>query len=731
MLTRKRLVAYIALLAAFGLFAWWAWSNLSSAFVDLSERQARSTTAAIVSNAPADPADMAAWPKQHSDADTQLALYDGFPGYGDAPLYTGTDAIAAYLTDPANKATVNRGVESAMYEEVFQAPGRVTLDGRAHIVFFHPVYDEETREVRGVGVAAADFSRGAEYLHLMGLVFIAAVVVFAFVAGVLKFVRDAITGFAVVGMFVIVGVFVAYPLFEAARLTFMYNGAFSFDTWRGVLSSTQYIAALKRSLYLGVLTASISTVIGYLFAFALSRTNVPWKRFFAAMATLPVISPPFTLTLSIILLFGRNGLVSKQLFGLDFDVYGLTGLVLAQVIGMFPIAFMTLSGVLAAIDSTMEEAALNLSASRFTTFKTITLPLSLPGVLSAWLLVFVNSLADFANPLILGGNYYVLSVEAYNEAMGMNRMDWGAALSFLLLMPTITAFFVQRYWISRRSFVTVTGKPSGRLIELVGTKGKATLVTVMAAISIFIVLLYATVVAGCFVKNWGIDYSFSTENIVEAVQRGWDSITATVTLAAAATPVAGLLAMIAALLLARKRFPLKRLLEILIMTPFALPGTLLGISFVMAFNKPPLLLVGTGLIIVINFVVREFPVGMEGGIASLKQIDPSIEEAAMNLGADTSLVFKDMVLPLIRPAFISALSYTFVRSMTAVSAVIFLISARWQLLTMQIYNFSENTRFGLASVLSTILIIIVFFVFWLMRRLLRSSEHLDKTITSN
>jgi iron(III) transport system permease protein len=729
MFTQKRVLSYLALTIAFGLVAYWAWNNLGSAFVGLSERQAEAATAAIVSSAPADPALMRDLPARHSDTDTQLALYAGFPGMGDAPLHAGTPELGAFLADPANRALVEKGAESAMYEEPFQFPGQMRVGGRDALVFFHPVKGEDGM-VAGVAVAASDFSRQVEFLQLLRIVFLAAVALFLFVAGVLKFARDPITGFAVVGLFAIVGVFIAYPIFEAARLTFMRDGEFSLATWRGVFNSAQYIAALKRSLTLGAITASVSTVLGYVFAFAIARTSVRWKGFFSAMATLPVISPPFTLTLSIILLFGRNGLISKQILGLDMNVYGLWGLVLAQVIGMFPIAYMTLAGVLAAIDSTMEEAALNLSAGRFTTFRTVTLPLSLPGVLSAWLLVFVNSLADFANPLILGGNYYVLSVEAYNEAMGMNRMDWGAALSFLLLMPTITAFLVQRYWISRRSFVTVTGKPSGRLIELVGPGGKSALTLCMGAVSLFIVALYATVVAGCFVKNWGIDNSFSTENIVEAVERGWDSITATVTLSAAATPVAGFLAMAAALLIARKTFPMKRLLEILIMTPFALPGTLLGISYVMAFNKPPLLLVGTGLIIVVNFVIREFPVGMEGGIASLKQIDPAIEEAAMNLGADTSVVFKDMVLPLIRPAFISALSYTFVRSMTAVSAVIFLITAEWQLLTMQIYNFSENTRFGLASVLSTVLIFIVFFVFWLMRRLLRSSGHMDKTISA-
>ena len=200
-------------------------------------------------------------------------------------------------------------------------------------------------------------------------------------------------------------------------------------------------------------------------------------------------------------------------------------------------------------------------------------------------------------------------------------------------------------------------------------------------------------------------------------------------LSAIATPIAGILSMVAAVLVVRKKFPGKRFLEALIMTPFAIPGTLLGISYILAFNKQPILLVGTAAILVINYVVRELPVGLENGVATLNQIDPSIEEAASDLGADQATVFRTVVMPLIRPAFISSMSYTFVRSMTAVSAIIFLISARWYHITIQIYNFSENIRFGLASVLSTALIIIVLAVFGLMRVFLKQSENLEKTIT--
>jgi len=332
--------------------------------------------------------------------------------------------------------------------------------------------------------------------------------------------------------------------------------------------------------------------------------------------------------------------------------------------------------------------------------------------------------------LILSGNYRVLSVEAYIEVTGMNRLGNGAALSLLLLLPTLTAFFVQRYWVSRKSYVTVTGKPSGRMRELTTKPVKVTLVSIMSFIAAFLIGLYGTIVAGCFVKNWGIDYTFTLNNFKEALERGKDALIDTVTLSAVATPIAGILAMIVAVIVVRKTFIGKKALEVLIMTPFALPGTLVGISYILAFNKPPIILVGTAAIIIINYVIRELPVGVEGGIATLKQIDPSIEEAAQNLGADTPTIFRTIVLPLIRPAFISSLSYTFVRSMTAVSAIIFLISARWYHLTVLIYNFSENLRFGLASVLATTLIVIVFVAFGLMRLLVRKNDNLEKNISA-
>jgi iron(III) transport system permease protein len=595
-------------------------------------------------------------------------------------------------------------------------------------VYLLPIPDDTGYDISGALLLAVPAGSAAQFEILLGSLCIIAWIIFVTLFGVAVLSRDPITGYAVIFLFGIAVAFIAYPLFESFRLTFVEGGVFSLNIWKQTFS-IQYLRPFWGSIQLGILTATISTLIGFAFAFLTERTGVRGKKAIGILATMPVISPPFSLTLSIILLFGNNGLITNQLLKIhNFSVYGLGGLVLVQTIGMFPIAYMTLSSVLKSIDSTVEDAALDLRASRLRTFLTITLPLSLPGLLSSWLLVFTNSLADFANPLLLAGSYRVLSVEAYIEVTGRNNLGIGAALSLLLLMPTLTAFFAQRYWVNKKSVVTVTGKPSTRLAELATKPIRIGLQVFVWVCLGFILALYGTILAGCFVKNWGIDYTFTLDNIGEALIQGRQAIGNTVTLAAIATPIGGIVAMISAVIVVRRTFIGKRILEVLLMTPFAVPGTLLGISYVLAFNKPPLLLIGTAAIIVINYIIRELPVGLETGAANLRQIDPAIEEAAQDLGADMSKVFTSIVLPLIRPSFLTSMSYTFVRSMTAVSAVIFLISARWSHLTVQIYNFSSNIRFGLASVLATVLIIIVMAAFGLMQLLVRDRGLTDKSI---
>ncbi len=732
----KRFINFLLTMLFVVLVGFWIYSSVRDEFLKQSRSSQRRTVETVAAGYPSGDDEVTEWLKRLAEDSNEytVAYVPEIPMPGEklesAPK---GDADLAKLTeDSALDPEFAKGFDNAAYEEIYRSSRNWQVGAREEqALFFAPAVDLKTHDIEGALVFAFSTESERGFTRMLNTLFFGAFVLFMVVIWQLMMSRDPIVGFALAGLFLMTLTFVAYPLFEALRLSFLENGKFSLGVWKSILNSEGYMSALWGSLKLGCWTATFSTLVGFLFAFVVARTNAPCKKLISTMGVLPVISPPFSLTLSIILLFGNNGLFTRWLrvIGLNFTIYGLPGLVLVQTMGMFPIAFLTLSGVLQAIDSTFEEASLNLSASRFQTFSKITLPLAVPGLLSAWLLVFTTSLADFANPLLLAGDLRVLSLESYIEVTGMNRLGHGAALSILLLLPTLTAFLAQRFWVAKKSYVTVTGKPSGRITELTTPGVRRLLTGIIFAIVIFLLMLYGTIIAGCFVKNWGIDYTFSLENITEALTRSTDALLDTVTLAAIATPIAGIVAMIAALLIVRRKFHGKRLLEMLLMTPFALPGTLLGISYILAFNHAPIILVGTAAIIVINYVIRELPVGIEGGIASLRQIDPSIEEAATDLGADQATVFKSIVLPLVRPAFLSSLSYTFVRSMTAVSAVIFLISAKWYHITVLIYNFSENLRFGLASVLSTVLIIIVFGAFGLMRLLVRENANLMKNVT--
>lgn len=732
MFTRDRVIKFFTVLILFAAVDGWIFTTLRNAVRSWAQSGRETSIDLLARSAPEDPALLPDWLATVPDALPDGAAVYLTPAADNPDLYEplATDDTVMALwrsVEPSDDAA--KGLEAAYYFESYVSPGWADYGGTPVRLYYRPVLDDTESELLGIAVFYVPEAGSGDLERLLLSFAVGAFVLFAALTGVARFARDPITGYSVLVLSGIALVFIVFPMAEALRLSFIVDGKASIAIWADALSGS-HLQALWGSIRLGVLTATTSTLVGFLFAFVIYRTSSRGKKFLSAIAQLPVISPPFSLTLSIILLAGNNGLVTRQLLGLqNFSIYGLGGLVLVQTIGMFPIAYMTLASVLQSLDATLEEAALDLNASRGTVFRTVTLPLAVPGILSAWLLVFTNSLADFANPLLLAGDYRVLSVEAYIQVTGRNDLGGGAAMSLLLLLPTLTAFFIQRNWVSKRSFVTVTGKPNLKLVEVAPPAVRVALTSAVWVLVGFVLSLYGTIVAGCFVKNWGIDYTFTLSNIGEALSRGRDAIQDTFTLAIMATPVAGLMAMIAAMIFVRKTFVGKRVLEAVMMTPFAVPGTLLGIAYILAFNKAPLILVGTGIIIVINYIIRELPVGIESGVASLRQIDPSIEEAARDLGADESVVFRTIVLPLVRPAFISSMSYTFVRSMTAVSAVIFLISAKWYHMTVLIYNFSENLRFGLASVLATTLIIIVMGVFGLMRLLVRDTGAFDKAMT--
>lgn len=521
--------------------------------------------------------------------------------------------------------------------------------------------------------------------------------------------RDPILLALVAVIFVAILIFVVYPLAMVFIASVQDRGDWTLANYALMGERRLYRNALWNSLSVGALVGLVGVVIGYIAAFVLTRLNVPGKRVLHYLMIVPIISPPFVSAISILFLFGFNGLVTRQLLGLqDFSIYGFHGVVVSQVFTFAPIAYLSLRGVLASISPTLEDAALNIGATRWQVFWKVTFPLSLPGVASAFLIVFIESMADFGNPLVLAGAAFpMLAPQAYLEITGSFNLARGAMLSVILLLPSITAFAIQRYWIAKRQYVTVTGKPSASTSKIVREPVKWLLYALVLLFAAIVVLFYGVIFVGAFTQVWGFNYALTLDHFAYVFDVGFKTVTDTLLIAVITTPISGLLGMLIAFLVVRRVFPGKGALEFGSILSYAVPGTIVGIGYVLAFNGPPIILTGTLTILVLCFVFRYVPVGIQSGIALLRQIDPSIEEAAQNLGASALTTFRKVTLPLIAPAFFSALVYAFVRAMTAISAAIFLVSANWNLMTVQILNQVGSGRLGVAAAYSIVVIGIV------------------------
>jgi len=494
----------------------------------------------------------------------------------------------------------------------------------------------------------------------------------------------------------------------------------TFDAFPRIFADYTFNRAFYNTLLLGMITGLGSVIIGLLFAYVDCYVNVRQravKKMFDVVSMLPVVSPPFVLSLSMILLFGRGGLITRELLGIyDSNVYGLGGIAIVQILTFFPVCYMMLKGLLKNIDPSMEEAARNMGASRMKVFTTVTLPLMLPGLGNAFLVTFIESVADFANPMMIGGSYDTLATTIYLRITGGSYDITGAAaMAVVLLAITLVLFLIQKYYLEAKTAATLTGKAS-RARALIDDKSvRVPLTTICSLLSAFVILMYIAIPFGALFKLWGRDYSLSLKWFQQLFRDdGFKAFTDSFVLSLIASPITALLSMIISYLVVKKKFRSKAFIEFVSMLAMAVPGTVLGVGFIRGFAngifRTGLMqgIYGTGIILVIVFVVRSLPVGTRSGISALRQIDKSIEESAYDLGAGSAKVFMTVTLPLIKDSFLSGLVTTFVRSITAISAIILLVTPRYLLITCRINEFAEKGAYGVACAYATILIAIVY-----------------------
>jgi iron(III) transport system permease protein len=534
-----------------------------------------------------------------------------------------------------------------------------------------------------------------------------------------KFFSDPVLVITVVLLILFLVLFVLYPLVILLVDSLVQDGKFTLSIFDRVLNLSRFKGAFWNTIRAGVLTSTFSTIIGLVFAYVdvyVKLRSRILEKLFNIVALLPVVSPPFVLSLSMICLFGKAGLVTRSLLGIyDSNIYGLWGLVTVQTMTFFPVCYMMLRGLLRNIDPSLEEAARDMGASRLRVFATVTFPLILPGLGNAFLITFIESAADFANAMLIGGNYDTLATTIYLQITGAYDKSGAAAMAVVLLSLTIILFIIQKYYIESKTAATLTGKASRARVPI--TEGKITipLTIICSLISIFVITMYIMVLFGALFKLWGRDYSLVLDHFKFIFSYGGlRAFKDSALLSGIASPITAILSMIIAYLVVKKRFRAKGMIELLSMLALAVPGTVLGVGFIRGFSNGLFHsgfmqgIYGSSIILIIVFIVRSLPTGTRSGISALRQIDKSIEESAIDLGASSPRVFFTVTLPLIKDSFLSGLVTAFVRSITAISAVILLVTPRWNMVTVQINSLAEKGTYGPACAYATILIVIVY-----------------------
>ncbi len=535
-----------------------------------------------------------------------------------------------------------------------------------------------------------------------------------------KLMADPIMVTTIVVLIAFLTLFILYPLAILLVDSFVGDGTFGFGTFQRIFAMPRFTTAITNTLKVGFLVGILSALIGLLFAYV--EVYVRMGRFvgglFKVVSTLPVVSPPFVLSLSMIMLFGKAGIITRFLLGIyDNSVYGFWGIVVVQTLTFFPVCYMMLKGLLKNIDPSLEEAARDMGASRWKVFTSVTLPLMLPGLGNAFLVTFIESIADFANPMIIGGSYDTLATTIYLQITGSYDKPGAAAMAVVLLCITLLMFAVQKYYLEAKTAATLTGKAS-RARMLIEDKSVKVPLTILCALAAgFVILMYLCVPIGACFPTWGFKFFPLTGKwfgLVFTRYHGLQAFRDSFVLSFISAPITALLSMIISYLVVKRKFKAKGFIEAVSMLAMAVPGTVLGVGYIRGFASGVFNtgflqgLYGTGLILIIVFVVRSLPTGTRSGISALRQIDKSIEESAYDMGADSLKVFMTVTLPLIKDSFLSGLVTAFVRSITAISAIILLVTPQFLLITVQINEFAEKGSYSLACAFATILIVITY-----------------------
>jgi iron(III) transport system permease protein len=525
------------------------------------------------------------------------------------------------------------------------------------------------------------------------------------------------------------GLFLLYPLLQVFAASFLDRTGthLTLANYVRVLSSSFYLGSVANTFVIGIAATVVTIALGVPLAFCLARLPIPAKSALLALAALPLVLPSFVAAYALVLLLGRAGIVTQWLRGIGIpftSIYGLTGVTVVFALTLFPFVVFPTLAAFKAVDISVEEAGQNLGASRWRTFWTVTMPIVMPAILAGGLLVFIEAIESFGVPFVLAEDKPVLAVEAYKLFVGETGGNPASAgvLGVLLIVCTAAALLVQRYYLGRRRFSTAARRAPPELIVAPWLRrlaaGYCWGVVLVALVPFFAVIVIS------FLEFRGpvLHPNFSLNNFRELLNQSSRPLINTLTLSTAAALLAALIGVPIGFAVTRFRSRISGLLDVIAMTPFAVAGTVLAIGLVISFNSGWLVLTGGWLILVLAWAVRKIPFNVRAAGAILHQIDPSLEEASVNLGVSPLMTFLRLTVPLMIGGVIGGMVLTWVTVASELSSTVVLYSGPWATMTVVMFQALESTGAGIASAAATVLIVFTVLPVALVYRLLRRHE---------
>ncbi len=504
-------------------------------------------------------------------------------------------------------------------------------------------------------------------------------------------------------------IFLVYPLFAIVFRSFIGGeGGFTMKFYKTFFTKAYYYRTLFNSIKVCVITTILAVLVGVPLAYITSRFNVFGKKIINILIIMSLMSPPFIGAYSWIMLLGRNGLITNlfEKIGITLPpIYGFGGIIMVFTLKLFPYVYLYVSGAMSSIDRSLEEAAENLGSSKLRRIFTVTMPVIMPTLAAGAIMVFMTSLADFGTPMLIGEGYKVLPVLVYEEYMSEmgGNANMAGALSVIIVFCSTAVLLVQKYVISKKNYIMTAMRPP--IIEEL-SMGKRILLTAVCMFVSFVAFLpQIVVVVTSFVKTSGPIFvkGFSLESYEKIFYKLSKNIANTFTFSIIAIIIIIIAGMLLSYLIVKRKSKINGFLDLLIMFPYVIPGAVLGICMLVAFNKPPLILSGTSAILIIAYVIRKMPYTIRSSSALLYQIEPSIEEASINLGVSPMKTFIKITARMMAPGVLSGAILSWITTINELSSSIMLYSGKTATISVAIYTEVVRSSFGTAAALASIL----------------------------